>query len=579
MMTDMPLVVAATLAILVILWLAYRWRAAVAATAATAARLADAQQRATRLEARQAELEAIIARLARFEGVADADDAARRIMEEASVAAAALRDEAALIRANALGDATSIRDEARTDYARTVEAARERAATLEADARFALDDGRSRANDLIAAAARHADQLAGVALEALATRRQNEAAIEAMTNVIDGYGDRYLVPGRTLLDELAEGFSHTDAGSKLKEAREHSRSMVMSGSAADCDYVEPSRRATAIRFVIDAFNGKVDSTLAMVKHDNFGTLQQQIRDAFALVNHNGVAFRNARISAAYLDARLAELRWAATTQELRIQERDEQRRIKEKLREEEKARREFERAIREAAKEEEVLKRAMEKAEQQLAKASDAQRVKFEEQLALLSARLQEAEAKNQRALSMAQQTRRGHVYIISNIGSFGEHIYKIGLTRRLEPIDRIRELGDSSVPFEFDVHALIFSEDAPALELRLHKHFVLGQVNKVNHRKEFFRVQIADLRNQLEAMGLAAQWTMVAAARDYRESLAIEAAIKDNPAARDAWIRRQLLLEIEDPFAADEGSNSSPLVEELTESVGLSSAAAPVRG
>lgn len=178
----------------------------------------------------------------------------------------------------------------------------------------------------------------------------------------------------------------------------------------------------------------------------------------------------------------------------------------------------------------------MEKAEQQLAKANDAQKAHFEEQLAALTVRLHDAEAKNQRALSMAQQTRRGHVYIISNVGSFGEHVYKLGLTRRLEPIDRIRELGDSIVPFEFDVHALIYSEDAPALEHRLHKHFVLGQVNKVNHRKESFRVEVAELRAEIETMGLAAQWTMTAAAREYRESLAIEAAIRDNPIARDAW-------------------------------------------
>jgi hypothetical protein len=101
----------------------------------------------------------------------------------------------------------------------------------------------------------------------------------------------------------------------------------------------------------------------------------------------------------------------------------------------------------------------MEKAQAQIAQATDDQKAKYEQQLVDLAERLRIAEEKNQRALSMAQQTKRGHVYIISNIGSFGEHVYKIGLTRRLEPQDRIRELGDSSVPFEFDIHAMIFSE------------------------------------------------------------------------------------------------------------------------
>lgn len=84
----------------------------------------------------------------------------------------------------------------------------------------------------------------------------------------------------------------------------------------------------------------------------------------------------------------------------------------------------------------------------------------------------------------MAQQTRTGHVYVISNIGSFGEHVFKIGMTRRLEPKDRVRELGDASVPFEFDIHAMIFSDDAPTLKRALHRHFLKQQVNKVNPRK-----------------------------------------------------------------------------------------------
>jgi len=123
----------------------------------------------------------------------------------------------------------------------------------------------------------------------------------------------------------------------------------------------------------------------------------------------------------------------------------------------------------------------------------------------------------------MAQQTKSGHVYIISNVGSFGEHVFKIGLTRRLEPLDRIRELGDASVPFEFDVHALIQSDDAPALEHALHKKFVGSQMNKVNPRKEFFRLQLSDIRVEIERLNIQVAWTMIAEARDYRETLAVE--------------------------------------------------------
>jgi hypothetical protein len=169
----------------------------------------------------------------------------------------------------------------------------------------------------------------------------------------------------------------------------------------------------------------------------------------------------------------------------------------------------------------------------------------------------------------MAQQTKRGHVYIISNVGSFGEHVYKIGLTRRLEPLDRIRELGDSSVPFEFDVHALIFSEDAPGLEHQLHRHFILAQVNKVNYRKEFFRTDLAHIREEIESFGLSPKWTMAAVAREYRESLAIERAIDADPLKRDAWLKRQLLPQPES-LIVESDDDSLPVSVPLSASVGV---------
>jgi hypothetical protein len=183
----------------------------------------------------------------------------------------------------------------------------------------------------------------------------------------------------------------------------------------------------------------------------------------------------------------------------------------------------------------------MEKARRDVEKSSEAERSKLEEKLRELSERLRVAEEKNQRAISMAQQTKSGHVYIISNIGSFGENVYKIGMTRRLEPLDRVRELGDASVPFEFDVHALIPSADAPALERELHRKFVRDQVNKVNPRKEFFRVQLHDVRSQLEALGVEASWTLTAEAREYRESLAVEQALASKTIDETAWMQQQI--------------------------------------
>ena len=140
----------------------------------------------------------------------------------------------------------------------------------------------------------------------------------------------------------------------------------------------------------------------------------------------------------------------------------------------------------------------------------------------------------------MAQQTKCGYVYVISNIGSFGEEVFKIGMTRRLEPSDRVRELGDASVPFSFDIHAMIYSNDAPSLEYTLHKRFVELQVNKANRRKEFFRVSVSDIRKIVEEMGLQAHWTIAAEALEYRETQAIEKRLQEDPAFRKQWLEDQ---------------------------------------
>ncbi|NML35482.1 DUF4041 domain-containing protein [Paraburkholderia sp. G-4-1-8] len=444
---------------------------------------------------------------------------------------------------------------AESKSAASLAAAEEAAARLVTDATAEARQKRGEAEQMISRASlqaakviedanTQAQEIGGDALRALQEADRLTATVAAMKNVIEGYGDSYMIPSHSLLDDLAEAYSHTEAGKHLKVARDYSKLMTTQKRAAECDYVEKTRRDTAIRFVVDAFNGKVDSILSRAKVDNFGTLQQEIRDAAALVNHNGAAFRSARILKEYIDARIEELVWAVRTHELREREKEEQRQIREQMREEEKARREYERAMRDAAKEEDLIRRAMEKAQGRIAQATEEQKAQFEAQLAELEEKLRQAEEKNQRALSMAQQTKAGHVYIISNIGSFGEHVYKVGLTRRLEPMDRVRELGDASVPFSFDVHAMIWSENAPELEHTLHRKFFEAQVNKVNPRKEFFRVGLADLRATVEDMGLNVSWTMTAAAMEYRESLAIARRIEADPKRRDMWFRQQLAYE-----------------------------------
>lgn len=153
-------------------------------------------------------------------------------------------------------------------------------------------------------------------------------------------------------------------------------------------------------------------------------------------------------------------------------------------------------------------------------KATGIKLEKLTEKIKYLQEQLKEAQLNKERAISMAQQTRRGYVYVISNIGSFGKDIYKIGMTRRLDPIDRIRELSNASVPFPYDVHAMIFSEDAPSLEAKLHNVFNDLKVNKINGRKEFFHVKLSQIEKTISEYGIDFKMVKEPYARDYRESI-----------------------------------------------------------
>lgn len=462
-------------------------------------------------EVEAAKLRAELEPLRRFVNLAESEAQAREVVARAMEEAEALRGEANTLLQRSRDAAEGERGEAAA-----------RARELRSRAEAELANATREAGRIVAEANLRAESIAGDAYTALREKEHLGEAVRAIRNVIEGYGDRYIVPTRSVLDGLAERFGHTEAGQALKNAREQSVRMVEAGEAATCDYAEKERRATAIRFVVSSFNGRVDTILSREKAENIGTLEQAIRDAFNLVNLDGAAFRNARILPAYLDARLAELRWAVVVRELRDKEREEQRRLQEQIREEEKARREYERAIKDAEKEEANLREALEKARHEVASASAEQRAKFEAEIAALNQRLTEAEARGQRALSMAQQTKAGNVYIISNIGSFGESVFKIGMTRRLKPEERIWELSDASVPFDFDIHAMIRSEDAPTLERRLHERFGDLRINLVNPRKEFFRVPLETVRDFVREQGLDATFTMAAEAHEYRESLAI---------------------------------------------------------
>ncbi|WP_160070072.1 DUF4041 domain-containing protein [Sphingobacterium bovisgrunnientis] len=276
-----------------------------------------------------------------------------------------------------------------------------------------------------------------------------------------------------------------------------------------------------IKLILRAFNGEADSLITKVKWNNINQIRERLNKSFNTLNSLGKS-KAVEINREYFNLKIKELLLEYEFRLKKQQEREEQRALAEELREEEKAKREYEKAQKEAEKLEAYYQKILEKVKKdyqsQICNPEDLQN-KIKE----LERDLEEARLKKERALSMAQQTKRGNVYIISNIGSFGENVYKIGMTRRLEPKDRVRELGDASVPFKFDVHAMIYSDEARTLEYELHKAFAPRALNLFNFRKEFFKVTLEEIEEKVRELGFEVEFSTIPEAEEFNETLAIK--------------------------------------------------------
>ncbi|MEH1808382.1 DUF4041 domain-containing protein [Nostoc sp.] len=348
--------------------------------------------------------------------------------------------------------------------------------------------------------------------------------------------------------EIFEAFGFYESKYDFQEAEEYKqhldkiraqqKQMIKDKQAAICHTewsvggsVKEGKKMTDnfLKLVLRAFNGECDASVAKVKYNNVETMENRIRKTYEDLNKLSQT-THCEVAPRYLDIKLEELWLTHEYQEKKYQEQEEQRTIREQMREEEKALRDLEKAKQEAEREERRYEEALEKARRDIESATGKAQQKLFSQIEELQKRLAEAEANKERAISQAQLTKSGHVYIISNIGSFGEDVYKIGMTRRLEPMDRVKELGDASVPFPFDVHAMIFCENAPELESRLHRRFHARRMNKENKRKEFFRVSLEEIVKvvretdaELKICRSEITFTKVAEAVDYRKTLAQE--------------------------------------------------------
>jgi len=318
---------------------------------------------------------------------------------------------------------------------------------------------------------------------------------------------------------------------QLSKIRDKQKGMLKAKSAATCDIewsVEGSRAEgkkmidQQIKLMLRAFNGECDAAISKVKFNNATNLETRINRGFEQINKLGKT-KQVFLANAYHQLKLQELYLVHEYQEKKHEEKEEQRLLREQLREEEKVAREIELVQERAEKDEAVALRSLEKARQELTMESGKQSSAMQALIAKLEAQLSDALDRKAKAIARAQLTKSGHVYILSNIGSFGEGVYKIGMTRRLEPLERVYELGDSSVPFYFDVHAMVYCENAPQLENQLHRFFADRRVNKVNLRREFFRVSLPEIMGAVKELHGEVTYVTEHAAEQYRKTVAME--------------------------------------------------------
>lgn len=360
--------------------------------------------------------------------------------------------------------------------------------------------------------------------------------IEALTEKLSELEEKDFVENFGFYESKYDFKEAVEYKQKLEEIRFNQKKLIKNRQAAVCDTewtVSGSKKEgrkmvdSFLKLVLRAFNGECDAAVGKVKYNNIQTMENRIRKAYEALNKLSQT-THCEITPKYLDLKIQELQLTHEYQEKRYQEQEEQRQIREQMREEEKAQKELEKARLEAEKEERQYQDALEKAKKEAENATGKLQQDLLSKIEELEKRVAEAEANRERAVSQAQLTKMGHVYIISNIGSFGEDVYKIGMTRRLNPEERVKELSAASVPFPFDVHAMISCSNAPELEGRLHKAFDDRRVNSINSRKEFFRVSLEEIARalgsidkELSTCTSEIKMTKVAEASEYRKSLA----------------------------------------------------------
>ena len=482
----------------------------------------------------EAELEKLTVR---FRGVQDADAERQRVLGELEQERLALQENLRAAERDAMLEQERLTRELETE--------RTRIAREMQEARQRLESDRDRANaaihaerERVASEIRQAREVSERALQTVQLQRATaEGTIASLHTQIAALRAQF-----EALDEESNlqsfGFykpHYAFASSGLFEqhletVREWQKRLLKDKRAATCATewtVNGSAREgkkqinQTLRLMLRAFNGESDAAIAKVRYNNVHVMEARIEKAYEVIN--GCAeVQSCTISSDYRLLKLQELHLVHELEEKRHAEKEEQRRIREQMRDEEIALRQLEKVRLEAEKDEQRFQAALAKARADVELSVGAKHERLVGQIAELERRLAAAHDEKERAIARAQLTRSGHVYVISNVGGFGEQVYKIGMTRRLDPLERIYELGDASVPFDFDVHAIIYCEDAPTLENRLHRVFNDRRVNRVNERKEFFRVAIEEIGAAVRECHGVVQFTLAAEAEEYHKTVSL---------------------------------------------------------
>lgn len=283
-------------------------------------------------------------------------------------------------------------------------------------------------------------------------------------------------------------------------------------------------RKDTLKLAIRSFNSESEYCIDNVKFNNIEKMETRIRRSFETCN-SLLKMVDAWWKESVLERRLKELYLAHEYQVKRQEEKEAVRQAKEEQREQVKLEKEIREARLKIEKERQHFTAALQKLQIRLAASNDEQERKdLQKRVDDLSNQKNKLDEEERLLDYREQNSKAGYVYVISNIGAFGEGVYKIGMTRRLEPMERVDELGDASVPFKFDVHALVFSDNAPALESKLHTHFASGRINKINGRKEFFRADIKEIERVIRSnYDSVVEVIYSPPAEQYRESIRMD--------------------------------------------------------